>query len=58
MIFFFLLFIKSQSDTIQIIPKTGTSPAARAGSTMSYSSMINSVIIFGGSDDSSFYNDV
>ena len=58
MIFFFLLFIKSQSDTIQIIPKTGTSPAARGGSTMVYSSMLQSIVIFGGCDNNVSYNDV
>lgn len=56
MIIGFLIIV--QGFNTSLIPEYGTPPSKRHSSSMTYSSIHNSMIIFGGTDDTNFFNDV
>ena len=58
MLILLLICANSDGSRIQLIPETGIPPSPRYYSAMIYSSYLNSLIIFGGSDDTIFYNDI
>ena len=58
MAIFLFLLVFSQASVITLIPKNGIPPSPRYSSAMIFSSFLNSLIIFGGSDDTIFYNDI
>ena len=53
-----LLLITHCSSEINLIPVTGTPPAARNDASMEFSSLLNSFILFGGSNNVILYDDL
>ena len=58
MVIFLLLIVSSQGSYESLIPYYGIPPSSRKLAAMVYSDFFDSFIIFGGCDDTVFYNDI
>lgn len=58
LLFYILIVSRGNSFKIDLIPKNGAPPSQRAYSSMTYSNKYNSLVLFGGYNDNSWFSEL